>query len=277
MSGGAAESASDPFDPASFDSPLVNAIAPPLVAGLAILFRLSPFGFLLEGFHVWVHELGHASVAWMTGRKALPLPIGWTNVEQDRSMFVYAGVLLLLGTMAVAGWRERKAWPIVMAAALVPAQAYMTWVLPEDRGRMWMIFGGVGGEFAIAAAMMGLFYFEFPDGFRWGGCRYFFLFIGAASFSETWAFWRDVKRGIEGIPYGSMIGGEDDGGGDMNILRDDYSSTQHQIIHAYSHLGDVCLIALAVIYVFFNLRLDRVFDRLLARIWRVNPGSAGGD
>jgi hypothetical protein len=272
----APEAASDPYDPASFDSPLVNALAPPLVAGLAILVRVSPLGFLLEGFHVWIHELGHASVAWLTGRKALPLPIGWTNVEQERSVFVYAGLLALLVTLAVYGWRERKAMPIVLGSALAAVQAYMTWILAEDRGHMWMIFAGVGGEFYVAAAMIGLFYFQFPDGFKWGGCRYFFLFIGAASFSETWSFWRDVKRGIEDIPYGSMIGGEDDGGGDMNILRDDNGWSQHRIFNTYFHLGNWCLVALAIIYLFFNLKLDRYTDRFLAFIWRPRGADAMG-
>jgi hypothetical protein len=276
MNGDTPEAASDPYDPTSFDSQPVNALAPPLVAGAAILVRLSPFGFLLEGFHVWVHELGHATVAWLTGRKALPLPIGWTNVEQERSVFVYAGLLALLVTLAVYGWLERKAMPIFLGVVLACAQAYMTWFLPEDRGHMWMIFGGVGGEFYIAAAMMGFFYYQFPDGFRWGGCRYFFLFIGAASFSETFAFWRDVKRGVEGIPYGSMIGGEDDGGGDMNILRDDYGWTQHQIFNTYYHLGESCLVVLAVVYAFFVFRLDEKFDRILAWIWRAKDVDPNG-
>jgi hypothetical protein len=276
MNSAAPEPPSDPYDPTSFDSQLVNVLALPLVAGLAVLVRLSPFGFLLEGFHVWIHELGHASVAWMTGRKAIPLPIGWTNVEQERSVFVYAGVVALLSTLAVYGWRERKAMPVFLGAVLACAQVYMTWCLPEDRGHMWMIFAGVGGEFYVAAAMVGLFYYQFPDGFRWGGCRYFFLFIGAASFSETFAFWRDVKRGIEGIPYGSMIGGEDDGGGDMNILRDDYGWTQHQIFNTYYHLGEVCLAGLVVVYAFFALRLDTKFDLILAEIWQPGDGDGSG-
>jgi hypothetical protein len=261
------EGPQDPYDPVSFDSPIVNAIAPPLVAGLAILFKLSPLGFFLEGFHVWVHEFGHATAAWLSGRRALPLPIGWTNVEHERSILVYLGVLFLLGAMAVAGWRERKAWPIVLAAPLVALQTYMTWFQSEDRGHMWMIFAGVGGEFYLSAAMIGFFYFEFPEKFRWGGCRYVFLFIGAACFFESFAFWSKVKRGLEGIPYGSMINGEDDGGGDMNILKDEYNWTQHGIIHAYTHLAGACLVALLVIYLFFNLRLNRVFDPLLARWW----------
>jgi hypothetical protein len=257
----------NPYDPASFDSPIVKAVAPPLVAGLAILFMLSPLSFLLEGFHVWVHEFGHASVAWLSGRRALPLPFGWTNVEQEKSALVYVGVPVLLGTLAVVGWRERRIWPVILAAVLLVAQTYMTWFLPEDRGHMWMIFGGVGGEFYLSAAMVGLFYFEFPEKFKWGACRYVFLFIGSAAFYESFAFWWQVKHGLEGIPYGSMINGEGDGGGDMNILHDDYRWTQHQIIYTYWHLAEACLVALAVVYVIFNLRLDRMFDRLLVRLF----------
>jgi hypothetical protein len=257
----------NPYDPTSFDSPVVNAVAPPAVAALAILFLLSPLGFLLGGFHTWVHEFGHASVAWLSGRRALPLPFGWTNVEQERSALVYVGVPALLVALAFAGWTERKVWPIFLAAALLAAQTYMTWFLPEDRAHMWMIFCGVGGEFYLAAAMIGLFYFEFPEKFKWGGCRYVFLFIGSGVFFKSYLFWRSVKRGLEGIPYGSMINGEGDGGGDMNILVDDYHWTQHQIIYRYNHLADACIVALVVIYVIFNLRLDRIFDRLLARLW----------
>lgn len=254
------------FDLASYDSPVVNAMAPPVVAGLAILFTLSPLGFLLQGFHVWVHEFGHATVAWLTGRGAVPLPFGWTNVESERSILVYAGIPLLCAALGAAGWRERKVWPVVLSAALIAAQLYMTWVLPEDSGHKWMIFGGVGGEFYLAAAMMGLFYFEFPDGFKWGGCRYFFLFVGASSFFESYSLWYKIKHGLEDIPFGSMINGEGDGGGDMNILRDQYLWSQHQIFNTYYHLGNACLVALLLIYLYFNLRLDRVFDRFLAPV-----------
>jgi hypothetical protein len=265
----AIEAPGSPYDPTSFDSPVINAIAPVLVAGIAILFRMCPLGFLLEGFHVWIHEVGHASVAWLSGRPALPLPLGWTNVQHDKSPVVYLGVLLALGALAVSGWRERKAWPIILAMALVGAQTYMTWFLSEDRAHLWMIFGGVGGEFYLSAAMIGLFYFEFPEGFRWGGCRYLVLFIGAASFYESFDFWKRVKHGLEGIPYGSMINGEDDGGGDMNILADEYRWTQHRIIFTYDHLADACLVMLVVVYAIFNLRLNRLFHPFLIRIFGI--------
>src|SRR5262245_22646460 len=69
-----------PFHPASFDSAVVNAAFVPLVAGLGIAVGASPLGFLLNGFFVWIHEFGHATAAWMTGRRALPLPFGWTPI-----------------------------------------------------------------------------------------------------------------------------------------------------------------------------------------------------
>ena len=135
-----------------------------------------------------------------------------------------------------------------------------------SRSRLKSVLTGLA-LYAIAAAMIGFFYFEFPDKFRWGTCRYVFLFIGAASFFETYAFWRRVKRGLEGIPYGSMINGEDDGGGDMDILKNDYGWTQHHIIATYNHLATACLAALILLYAFFTLRLDRRLYRLVDRIW----------
>ncbi|MBC8126352.1 MAG: M50 family metallopeptidase [Gloeobacteraceae cyanobacterium ES-bin-144] len=263
------------YDPLSFDSWIVNAVAPPLVIGLAIVIERSFFGMLFEGFHVWMHELGHATVAWLTGRRALPLPIGWTSVNPEKSLFVYFGVLFLLGLMLVAGARERKIWPMLLTVVIALTQAYMTWWLPDRRVEMWLAFGGVGGEFYLAAAMMALFYVQLPEKFKWGGCRYVFLFICASSFFDTYAFWKKVKRGEEGIPYGTMINGEEDGGGDMNVLHDVFGWTQREIIHTYNNLGDVCVITLIVAYLIFALRLDRIAGRTLLQVSERIGGALG--
>ena len=255
------------YNPFSFDSWLVNATALPLVMVMALLVNLSPFGFFLKGFHVWMHEFGHATVAWLTGKRALPLPIGWTNVEPDKSIFVYGGVLFLLGVLLVAGWKERKIWPMLIAVAVAPLQFYMTWLLPEYRAQLWLSFAGVGGEFYLSATLMALFYFQFPEKFKWSYCRYVFLFLGASSFLNIYVFWRQVKHGAESIPWGSMVQGEEDGGGDMNILRDDYHWSNHDITGAYNHLGSACLVGLLIVYAIFALRFDRVTGRRLNDLW----------
>ena len=248
--------------PGSFDSWRVNLLALPLALGLAFVVSLTPFRFLLAGFHVWMHEFGHATVAWLTGRRALPLPIGWTNVSPEKSLFVYGGVLFLLGLLFAAGWKERKLVPLILAPAVALLQGYMSWVLSDDRAALWQTFAGVGGEFYLSTACMVLFYFPLPEKFKWSYCRYVFLFIGATSFLNIWLFWRQVRRGEESIPWGSMVNGEEDAGGDMNILRDDYHWSNHQIMGAYQHLGTACLVVLLAAYLFFALRLDRLARRL---------------
>jgi len=142
-------------------------------------------------------------------------------------------------------------------------QAYLSWFLPETRTPLWLAFSGVGGEFYLAAAGMALFYLQFPEKFKWGFCRYVFLFICASSFYSTYVFWKKLKRGEEGIAYGSMINGEEDAAGDMNVLHEDFEWTQRRIIHTYNDLGDACVIALLIVYAVFALRLDRLVTRLL--------------
>lgn len=254
-----------PWDPRSFDSRWVNALAPPLVALLAVGVQQTPLSFFLQGFHVWIHEFGHATIGWLTGHRALPLPIGWTSIAPEKSLFVYFGILFLLGVMFVAGMRERKAWPMLLAIVLALVQGYMTWRLPERTAEMWIDFCGVGGEFYLSAAMVGLFYFQFTEKFRWGACRYFFLFIGAGSFFQTFMLWRKIHRGEEGIPYGSMIHGEEDAGGDMNGLHDEFGWSQREIINTYHNLGNACLAVMIGLWIFFALRLDKVVARLLTR------------
>ncbi|MSU52797.1 MAG: hypothetical protein CK538_01730 [Opitutia bacterium] len=87
----------------SFDNWKVNTAVPPLLLGFAWLVSQSPFAFFLQGFHVWIHELGHAVPAWLRGKKALPLPIGFTLIEPDYALSVHWGLLVLFGILLVAG------------------------------------------------------------------------------------------------------------------------------------------------------------------------------
>ncbi len=244
----------------SFDNWTVNLLAIPLVLGFAWAITLTPLGFLMQGFHVWMHEFGHATAAWMTGRKATPLPIGWTPIEDEYSHFVYFGVLLLLGILFVAGWKERKVWPMVIAVALTVLQFQLTWRTPLYRQEFWWSFSGVGGEFYLSALMMGAFYVQLPEKFKWGGCRWVFLFIGASCFLHIYIFWRDVYHGLVDIPMGSLIMGEDDTNGDMNRLMTEHGWSHSMIRRHYYSLGNACIVSLAVVYAAFALRLNRVAD-----------------
>ena len=254
----------------AFDNWKVNVLVPPLLLAFAWLVNLSPFGFFLKGFHVWMHEFGHATAAWLCGFRATPLPFGWTPVEPVHSNLVYFGLLAMFTILFVAGLKERKVWPMVAAVALGLLQYYMTWRMPADRQEFWWsAFGGVGGEFYLSTLFMLFFFVQLPEKFRWGACRYVFFFIGATAFLNSWIRWGDIHHGLEEIPFGSMINGEDDQGGDMNKLMDGFGWKKFDIRQNYYLLGLGCWISLGVVYAVFALRLNKVADRILA--------SAGGN
>jgi hypothetical protein len=112
---------------------------------------------------------------------------------------------------------------------------------------------------------MACFFVQLPEKFRWGACRYLLLFLGASCFLNIYLFWRGVYHGLEDIPMGSMINGEDDAGGDMNVLMSDYHWTHGRIRLVYHYLGNWCLVGLGVVYLAFALRLNRIPDLVVAR------------
>ena len=254
------------WDPRSFTSPWVNLLAVPLVLALAWGVNQLPIAFLLQGFKIWIHEFGHATVAWMSGYKALPLPFGWTNISPAKENFVYWGVLFLWAVFFWAGWKERRFWPMIIAPPLMGVQWHMTWRIEEWQTEQWIDFGGVGGEFYLSAIMIVAFFFELPEKFRWGSCRYLFLFVGALAFLDIYHTWQQIAAGSEEIPWGSMIHGEDDQGGDMNKLRDGWGWSEDRIIANYTQLGQACVVGIGVVYAFFNLRLNRLPIWLIDRL-----------
>jgi hypothetical protein len=64
-----------------------------------------------------------------------------------------------------------------------------------------------------------------------------------------------------------MINGEGDGGGDMNILRDEYHWSNHHIVGVYYRLGLGCIAAMLVVYAAVALRLNRSPDFLARVLW----------
>jgi hypothetical protein len=261
------DAAEEEFALLRFDNWKVNTFVPPLLLGGVWLVNLTPLKFLLTGFHVWMHEFGHATAAWLCGFRATPLPIGWTPVEPVYSHFVYFGLLLMFGILFTAGWLERKVWPMVAAVALAGLQFYMTWRMPDHRQEFWYgAFCGVGGEFYLSTLFMMSFWVQLPEKFKWGACRYVFFFIGATAFLNIWLRWGDIYRGLEEIPFGSMINGEGDQGGDMNKLMDGYGWKKFAIRRNYYQLGLGCWAALGIMWAVFLLRLNLAADWVAGKL-----------
>lgn len=252
-------------DPYASNNRIITTTAFPIMMGIAVLTNA---GFLSMPFlpmRIWIHEFGHATMAWLAGRHATPLPWGWTNVGEARSLFVYFGILVLLGLLGWTGWKERKPWSIGIAIGLGVMQFFMTWILPTETYEMWLAFGGIGGEFYLSTLLMVSFYFRFPEYWRWDFWRYVVSIVAAHTFWSTFTRWHNIRVGQEDIPWGSMLFGDGDAGGDMNQLSAGYGWSDSQIINTYNGLGTFCLFVLFSLYCFFLLKNRRWILSVLSR------------
>jgi hypothetical protein len=256
----------DDSDILSFQNRYSNGLIFPalLLAGM-VMNALPIVNGLLFGIKIWIHEFGHATVAWLAGRRALPLPIGWTSVDPRRSLSVYLGILLLLGLLFWAGRREGKRWPMVLAGVLAAAQFYMTWLMSANQFDMWLSFGGIGGEIYLSALLMVSFYLPLPEYFRWDFYRFPVVLAAAFCFWPQVWLWQQIPSGRASIPFGSMWGDADHG--DMNQLANVHNWTPGDIIGTYTSLTHLCLLAIFAVYAYTLFRQHRETFIALGRQW----------
>ncbi|WOD38912.1 hypothetical protein [Nodosilinea sp. E11] len=256
----------DDTDVLSFSNRYSNGLIFPALMVLGMLMNAMPIvNGLLYGIKIWMHEFGHATIAWLAGRQALPLPIGWTTISLQRSLFVYFGILTLLGLLFWVGRREAKHWPVILALVLIVVQFYMTWLIPRDTFDMLFSFGGIGGEIYLSALLMVGFFFPLPDCFRWDFYR-FPVVLGAAFcfWGQVW-LWGQIRQGKASIPFGSMWGDVDHG--DMNQLVNYHNWTPGDIIGTYSAIAHLCLFAIIAVYGYTLFRQHRETFVALGRQW----------
>jgi hypothetical protein len=267
----------DDTDLFSFNNRFSNALVFPALLLLGMMLDAMPMTkFLLRGISIWIHEFGHATIAWLSGRRAIPLPFGWTNYSLDRSIFVYFGVLTLLGLLFWAGWRQQRRWPMVLAGSLAIMQFYMTWMMSENTFGMLEAFGGVGGEFYLSTLLIASFYFPMPEYWRWDFWRYPAILAAAFTFWGISSLWRDIKRGVQDIPWGSLWGGQGDAGGDMNQLKEQFGWRDGQIVNTYNFLGGFCLTIILAVYFYFLMKQNRFFFFALWQRWLARSSSKLG-
>lgn len=117
------------------------------------------------------------------------------------------------------------------------------------------------------------FFLDLPEKFKWQYCKYLFLFLGASTFAETFEFWRNVQSGVD-IPWGTMLHGHDDEGGDMNYLRAVGWSDQ-RIISSYQNTGRFCLAAIIVSFAIASgIQLGRELSKVRGSLKERNPDSS---
>lgn len=238
----------------SFGNRISSTLIFPGLLLLAAFLNVDPFKSLLFGITIWLHEYGHATVAWLCGYRALPLPFGWTSISNERSRFVYFGILTLLGLLFWSGLKEKRRWPMLLAGVLAVLQFYLTWIVSEHTTFLLFCFGGIGGEFYLSALLIVSFFFPLPDYWRWDFYRYPAVLAAGFTFIGSFSRWRQIDRGLEAIPWGTMFGGSGDAGGDMNQLTEVYGWSDQRIIDTYNSIGSVCAIAILSVYIYIFLK-----------------------
>jgi hypothetical protein len=219
---------------------------PAALGGAFLLVATGAGHFLVRVFcSMWVHEIGHATAAWLCGFPAFPGP--WlTPMAQSRSP-VFAFVLC--ASLATGAYRAARAERTRLAASLgglVAAQLFCTVVLPVSRAKQFVVFMGDGGCLVLGSLLMLTVYAPEDSALKRGWLRWGLLGIGAAAFTDAFAQWCAARTDFDRIPFGMNEG---TGLSDPSVLSETFGWSTDQIVHRYVALGCVCLVALAIAYV----------------------------
>jgi hypothetical protein len=156
---------------------------------------------------MWLHELGHAVAAWLSGLIAFPGP--WcTPVAGERSGLFAFLIAAALGYLGWRGWtEERRSWTIV-AASLLAVQLVCTLALPAASAHTFVTYSGEAGSLVFGAALVATFFTPpghklHRDWLRWG-----FLVIGAAAFADTFVQWWRARTDVDAAGLGQLDTGE---------------------------------------------------------------------
>ena len=224
----------------------------PLVLGGAFLIvSIGPGHFLVRVFFsMWVHELGHATTAWLCGFPAFPGP--WlTPMAQSRSGVF--GFLVFVVLAAAVFWALRSERRRLAAAlgALLAVQLFCSLALAEPRAKQLIVFMGDGGCLVLGTLLMLTVYAPEESALKRGWLRWGFLVIGAGAFADVFAQWWASRKDFDRIPFGMNEGV---GLSDPSVLSQTYSWSTDQIVGRYVALGCVCLVILGAAYAYGLLR-----------------------
>lgn len=235
----------------AFDSPLVNGLTIPIALGFAFFVTATGFDAVVHGLiGMWLHEFGHAVVAWLAGFPAIPLPFFTQQLTEDRSNIAVALTFVCIALLGGHGVRERRPVFVALAASALGLQVLLTFVLNPAQAEKWVIFAGCGGEFVLATLLLSGFYHPLPPRFRWDFWRFPVVALAAMAFTHALQMWLRVLRDPTRLPRGSMMG-KDDSNGDMDRLIRVYKFTPDGLTRAYLTIAVLCLLVLGVHYAWF--------------------------
>lgn len=216
-----------------------------------VMWLVSDTGFgrfvLRTFFGMWLHELGHASAAWLTGRWALPLP--WVTFSFDRNIVV--SLLMFGGAAALLRFGKQRDSVTTMALGGVLALATLLGHLaPTSFQEPFFTFGGEAGAMVFGALLSCGFLVRSPLRLFQGGLRWGWLVIGTASWADATRVWWDSKTDFALIPFGV----EDGMPSDASRLVDEFGWDALAMVRRFLFVALVSLVLAMVAFVAALLR-----------------------
>lgn len=244
----------------------INAWALPLAVAISwaahSIWTLRTLGYFFSS--IPLHELGHAVMAWIGGIPAIPVGFfvptaGLTLSSGERNFLVslvFWGILSFVGYRA---WLEKIWFICTLSVLYILISIYFTFLEPLGSVMTWMAFCGCAGEFILGTTLILAFHNSLFSFLRWDFFRYPFLLMGTYSYLNAFLKWNNIQRKIEAIPYGTGISvdGAKDTGGDMNRLIAG-GWTEADIISGYVTVGKICLLVIAIQYIYSLIKSQSV-------------------
>lgn len=225
------------------------AIAIPMLHALVRIF-----------FSMWVHELGHASTAWLCGFPSFPGP-WFTPVSESRSALGSVLLGALTAFLGCRAWMAGKRGWALLAAGLLLLQISLTLGLSQARAQALIIFNGDAGCMVLGSILMASVYARPESQVHTGWLRWGFLVIGAAAFMDAFETWWAARMDVDRIPFGMNEGA---GLSDPSRLVEVFGWSENELVRRYVVLGVGSLMALAVVYVLNLLLAREVVRRITA-------------
>lgn len=232
--------------------------AVPAVFGLAaLIMQFDTWRSLTRTFlSMWLHELGHAVTAWMTGHGAFPGP--WrTPVSDHRNALVTLVIVAGSGYLAYRAWvAERRILPWVFGGVAAVAIAGAVFVPPRVAA-MLFTFGGDAGMMLLGAGLVLTFWARTGSHLHESWLRWGFLVIGAFALLDGVMSWWPARTDPSVIAYGEIEGV---GLSDPTKLIDRHGWTQHQLVHRYCTVAVIAVGIVVARYLFglWQIRRERL-------------------
>jgi hypothetical protein len=224
----------------------VRTWAIPVALAGAFLTASIPFArmFMRIFFSMWIHELGHASTAWLCGFPAFPGP-WFTPMAAERHPLFAVFVFAVVGAGAVQAWRTGWRSTAFALAGVALLQGLCSTLLSQAAAKQLILFMGDGGCLVLGALLMLTVYSPEGSVLQRGWLRFGFLVIGAAALADAFSLWWSARTDPDLIPFGMNEGR---GLSDPSALTDQFGWSADDLVRRYVMLGCACLVGLAAAY-----------------------------